>query len=230
MKKLISFIDKYYWRVFITLILIITLSVLSVPLLEGVMSEAIALSILIPSVVLMVPLAVFSPKRYDKLYLIFLGLFIIGFMMKKFHLIGAGIVLVFSTGVIVFMLIGQIIVSLRVKKNLFLKIIGAFASLILALGYAGTIFKTQHWPGANFMLNIALPSFLIGSFILVIGIQMTDFAAWQEQHRKFLTRNVLLPWFFIFLLGSFSMLFPEVFHARLDEVTHWGLKDYQLPE
>lgn len=157
--------------------------------------------------------------------------------LKSMHWPGAGAMLVVSFSTLIVIFLQQIFTTIfRNKKNRFLQIMGAFCSLVLAIGYAGFLFKMMHWPFSYVMYQTALPLYLVSSFIMVIGIQFADFTNWIAQQRTFLTRNILIPWFFIFIISGVRVLFPDTWNYIMNVIpdqqheAYWNMEDYELNE
>lgn len=93
---------------------------------------------------------------------IFSALFCFSIYLKHNHLMGAGVVLILS-GFIVVPYFYNIIKLLKIilKQKNYSLINTVFLYLFLSFIFVGYIFKSQHWPGANFWVNNAFILLLV---------------------------------------------------------------------
>ena len=87
-----------------------------------------------------------------------IGLFFLGSYCKLWHLPGAGVMLVVGSGILA---IQYVVFAVRVlltdlKKGKLITIMVFFFMIAALLAFVGLTFKTQHWPGAWWMLNFTV--------------------------------------------------------------------------
>jgi hypothetical protein len=169
-------------------------------------------------------------KKHHTIILFFICGIISSLVIKSLHWPGGGALMALSFGTLIFIYLEQMVSTIIVNKgNRFLQIMGSFCSLILAIGYGSFLFKVMHWPFSYAMYQTALPLYLGSSLILIIGIQITDFTNWVDSQRRFLVRNVLIPWLFIFVISGVRILFPDTWNylmnvdLNIEHDAHWGI-------
>lgn len=127
------------------------------------------------------------------------ALALVGMLMKMKALPGAGLVFVLAMGLLMLLLVLQILVSFVYVTNHWpLALLGAFCSLGLALGFLAIIFRYQLWMGWRIMLIISLPVYLLSGVCLLVFLLRRK--RLHGTQRKFLYRNLLIPFAFTMLL------------------------------
>ncbi len=190
---------------------------------------------LISAGIALIFVCIFSFKRYATNYKIMIGLLLFAlFVMKHFHLSGAGPLFVISLGAPAVMFLIQTVLSFTsIKSNLYLSVLGAVCSLMLADSYMGTLFKMQRWPGNGIMWNnyTAWGLFAALSVVLILSVQLKDITKWTEAQRKFLIGNILVPWFFIFVWSCFIILFNDAYKDFFKaKIKPWNMVEYEIKE
>lgn len=181
-----------------------------------------------------------SVKHFGRGFLIMLGIFAISVLFKRLHWPGASPLLVISITSISLMYLIQMIYSFSfLKNNKLLFITGFSCSFIITHFFLGWLFKSMHWPGGGFFYYNTVHyfhiAFVICSVILLVGVQITDFTTWIVEQRNFLVRNILIPWFFIFIMAGWFFLFRDSFESTFVQKSYnmshpWGMVDYELKE
>jgi hypothetical protein len=136
--------------------------------------------------------------------------FVLGIILKKRAMAGAGVFISLSSLSIG---IGSFIYAIRSiymdAKLPYLKNISIFGSLIISVSFLGHMFKLQHWLFANYLIIIGFGSMILGTIYLLITLPSSGFIDWNSDHKKGLKR-LLIPWVFIFILFMARFMVPEL--------------------
>lgn len=156
-----------------------------------------------------VALFIFNRKRTTLFLYILISLIFIGLVMKRFHTIGAGIVLSlglmpFGIGIFTY---GIMSLLLR-QKNKYLSVIIPICSFILAIFSTGVLFKLQHWPGAWIMLQSSTISFILVTIVILLSLPQSGFFKWNPEHTKLFYRNTVVPWLIAAFIIGYAFLIP----------------------
>ena len=139
-----------------------------------------------------------------------MGVSVVGIIMKYYNIGGGGFVFVFSMAMLALLYLVQIGLSFFYVFSQFkLSLLGAFSSIALALGFLAMAFRYQNWWGWQVMFFIAIPVFIITAIFIgwyLSGRQNHHHYSHglHNTHRKFLVRNLLVPYLYIVLLGILS--------------------------
>ncbi len=177
-------------------------------------------------------------KHYPKIFLGALGLLIIGVFFKVSHFPGGSVILVVSVFFMTIVFIVQWFYSFRfLKTNMLLMFASLLCNFVVIVFYLGWLFRTMHWQGAAIFTlnNYFAPLFGLVSASLIIGVQMNDFTSWLESQRKYLVNNILIPWFVVFLIGGWMLLFEQSFNNLMigaSYVAHnpFDMQDYSIDD
>ena len=121
---------------------------------------------------------------------------IVGCLLKVFHIPGAGPVLTLGLLVVSLIFMPSIIFSQLKEK----KIIHAIAGFLLSTLILGVLFKTMHWPYANFLISWSVTISLFG--IAPIYIIMNYYTKINENFsKKDRMKNILIGIFILTLLS-----------------------------
>ena len=128
---------------------------------------------------------------------------IVGCLLKAFHLQGAAVVL--TSGFLFFSLIFMpSIIFSQLKEK---KIIHAIAGFLLSTLILGVLFKTMHWPYANFLISWSLTIFLFGItpiyFISNYSAKINEDFTKEDR-----IKNILI--------GVFTLVFLSLWYAMID--------------
>lgn len=205
--KLISWI---FLAIGIILILVCTSNVINS---SSIFSILLALTFIFVLGSLTSLLFIFNKKFYNNV--IYLIVFvIIGFIFKRNHWPGAGIILVtcFGTAATGFWFIAMMSLS-TFKHNRFLRLFGFFMNIILSFSFIGGMLKVQHWPGGGFFVSSGSLLFLIALLSLVFTLPNSNYIEWSSFAKKFFYRAVLVPMVFIFITSTLTFVFPETWNS-----------------
>jgi hypothetical protein len=160
-----------------------------------------------------------------------MGFMLFSFIGFQLHLPGSGPIFVLTMLITALSsLLQALSTPFRFRGNNFLRAMGSFALLVIAVGFSIVLFKIQRWPGGDFLLMYAAPTYVALTFGIVIGIQLTDFDRWQPTQRTFLMRNILVPWAVLFVIGGAIKLFPDQFYKSIrGNRASWDMVHYDLP-
>lgn len=157
-------------------------------------------------------LFIFNKKFYNNV--IYLIVFvIIGFIFKRNHWFGAGIILIISFGTAAtgFWFISMMSLS-TFKQNRFLRLFGFFMNIILSFSFVGGLLKTQHWPFGGFFISTGSLFFLMAVLSLVFTLPNANYIEWSSFAKKFFYRAILVPMIFIFITSTLTFVFPETWN------------------
>lgn len=128
-----------------------------------------------------------------------------GLLMRWFFISGGSFIFIFSMVFLTLLFLAQIGLSFfYIISNIKLSLLGAFSSLALALSFLALIFRFQQWPGWQVMLFIAAPVFIITA--VLVGMYLAKAHEKRRGQRRFLIRNLLIPYIFIIALAVLSFL------------------------
>ncbi len=128
---------------------------------------------------------------------------VVGLVMRYYAVTGGNAVFVIAMVGLVLLFMIQIGLSFfYIIANLKLAFLGAVGSFALMLGSLALIFRFQDWWGWQFMFFIAIPIYMISSIFL--GMYLARKRALKPMQRKFLYRNLLIPFLFLLLLAILS--------------------------
>jgi hypothetical protein len=162
------------------------------------------------TIIFLIQIFIFSDPVSLTSTIILISLFVIGMLIKRFHLPFAGTLLTISLGLLSFGGYSYGIRCLYLGQNIsFLKYAGFLGSCVFTFSFLGLLFKLQHWPLGNFFVNIANFSFVLGTLIILLTLPSSGFLDWKPFHKKVL-RRLLLPYVLIFFLFVLRFLLPEV--------------------
>ena len=140
-------------------------------------------------------------------------LVLVGLLLQFLHLPGEHVVFVLAMGLLTLLFLFQVGISfVYVFSHPNLAFMGAFSSLSVALACITLIFAFEGWWGKHIMMILTLPLLLL-SLVILIGY----FIMGQHRHtthRKFLYRNIVLPYLFIMLLWLTYLIRHEVREKR----------------
>ena len=161
-------------------------------------------------------------KTIGKLLIIALGVSLLGFIFKMTSIPGGGILLTLGLSFASVLTFIQLRFSLnQIKNNQALKITSASMSLTLSISFIGILFRYQWWPGWNLYYFLAIPLFVILTIVF--------FSIWnkfkESEYRKYITRNILLPWIFAFVFGIIPLVvsyktFYNTFNYKSQSMTY----------
>lgn len=189
--------------------------------------------IIILTIIFLIQIFIFSDPVSLTSTIILISLFIIGMLIKRFHLPFAGTLLTISLGLLSFGGFSYGIRCLYLGQNIsFLKYVGFLGSCVFTFSFLGLLFKLQHWPLGNFFVNIANFSFVLGTLIFLLTLPSSGFMDWKPFHKKVL-RRLLLPYILIFFLFVLRFLLPEVNNfiftpTPSGNVTGFEMSDYPV--
>ena len=176
---------------------------------------------------------ILSKNKLQYVVITLICLTIIGFVFKRYHWPLAGAILTLSFFGLGFCSFGQIISNFSgIKMNRYLLIVNTICYSILTFISFGTIFKLQHWPGGNTLLNISIIPMIIITLIVLITLPGSKFMEWSKEHKALLSRTILIPWIFFLIFISTQFLLPEktrqmIFSKDASVQVPFGLRDYQ---
>ena len=128
---------------------------------------------------------------------------IVGCLLKVFHIPGAGPVITLGLLVVSLIFMPSIIFSQLKEK----KIIHAIAGFLLSTLILGVLFKTMHWPYANFLISWSLTIFLFGItpiyFISNYSAKINEDFTKEDR-----IKNILI--------GVFTLVFLSLWYAMID--------------
>lgn len=144
-------------------------------------------------------------KSFTILLYVGMGMAVVGLVMKYAAVTGGSFVFVFAMAVLSLLFLVQIGLSFfYVIANIRLALLGAFCSVSLVAGFLALIFRYQDWFGWQIMFFIALPMYLLSAIFL--GTYLGRLEEQPKPHRRFLNRNLLVPYLFILVLGLTSFV------------------------
>lgn len=175
-------------------------------------------------------LSLVSTQNAARVFFIMMGFMLFSFIGFQLHMPGSGPIFVLTMLITALSGLFQALSTpFRFKGNNFLRSIGSFALLVIAVGFTLVLFKIQRWPGGDLLLLYAAPTYVVLTFGIVIGIQLTDFDRWEPTQRTFLMRNILVPWAVLFVIGGSLKLFPDQFYKAVrGSGISWGMVKYEL--
>ena len=139
----------------------------------------------------------------------FLGLGIVGIIMKMLLIQGANQVLFFGFGPLMLIFLIQFVLTFFKIKGSPLKAMSALMSIALHMGIVAVIFRYLYWPGWSMMVQASAFFFIPLSFFFFIFYPRYDF----ERYGRFIRRNILIPWTVIVFFGLIGVLLPgETFY------------------
>lgn len=173
--------------------------------------------------------------------LILVSLMVLGFFFKRQHWPFAGVILSFSIGILSS---GFFFYAVRllftVKNNRYLKWTGFVCSLLVATALMSILFKFQHWPFAGILMQASLIPLILMTIIVLLTLPNSGFISWTDEHKKVLTRRMLVPWVFILVFIALNLLLPvnvrkNIFEADVSREEPFNMVDYpvrsdRLPE
>lgn len=199
----------------------------------GVFSYLVIMFVLFLSVFPLMNFFVFSEPTSLKSTIVLIALFSAAVLMKRYHIMFAGVLLTFSLtfGAISFYIFGLRCLFLP-EKAPYLKNIAFFSSITVVLSFLGLLFKTQHWPLGGFLVNSGQVSLIGLTLIVLFTLPSSGYADWKTYQKKILLR-LLLPWIVVFLLFTLRYLLPEVnqiIWGANKEITRipFDMSDYQI--
>jgi hypothetical protein len=146
---------------------------------------------------------------------------IAGLVMRWYAVTGGTPLFVLAMIVLVLLFMVQIGLSFfYIIANLKLAFLGAIGSFSLMLANLALIFRYQDWWGWQFMFFIAVPIYFITSFFL--GMYLARKQALRPMQRKFLYRNLVIPYLFMLILAILSFAFDPVAYPQNDSPREWG--------
>jgi hypothetical protein len=176
---------------------------------------------------------VFSEPTSLKSTIVLIVFFSVGVLMKRYHLPLAGTVLTLSLtfGAISFYIFG-IRCLFFPDKAPYLKNIAFFSSITVVFSFLGLLFKLQHWPLGNFLVNSGQISLIGLTLIVLFTLPSSGYADWKTYQKKILLR-LLLPWILVFLLFTLRFLLPEInqiIWGANKEINHipFHMSEYQV--
>jgi Flp pilus assembly pilin Flp len=100
--------------------------------------------------------------------LLFLSVLLVGFNLKSNHYAGASVMLPLSVLIVIPALIRLVqLIKLLVSGKYLSAVFQLLVFVFITLTMVGTVFKIQHWPGANSILNICRPIMFISVLLLL---------------------------------------------------------------
>jgi hypothetical protein len=143
-----------------------------------------------------------------------------GLVMRYLEVTGGVFLFVFCMALLVLLFMVQIGLSFfYIIANIRLAFLGAGGSFSLMLGTLALIFRYQDWWGWAFMFFITVPVYVISSIFL--GMYLAPKRALQSMQRKFLYRNLLIPFLFVLLLALLA--FDTDASRRNDPFRGWSI-------
>ncbi|KPK85192.1 MAG: hypothetical protein AMS27_08040 [Bacteroides sp. SM23_62_1] len=157
-------------------------------------------------------LFIFNRKRTTLFLYILLIVILLGIIMARFHVPGAGITLslglmLFAAGIVMYSITS---LSLR-KNNKYLSVVIPVCSFILAIFGVGVLFKIQHWPGGWIMTYFSTISIILITIIILLTLPQSGFFNWSPDHKKLFFRNTMIPWLIAaFFIGYYFLIPPNI--------------------
>jgi Flp pilus assembly pilin Flp len=100
--------------------------------------------------------------------LLFLSVLLVGFNLKSNHYPGAGPTLSLSVLIVIPALIRLVqLIKLLISGKYLSAVFQLLVFVFISLTMVGTVFKMQHWPGANSLLDICKPVMFISVLLLL---------------------------------------------------------------
>ncbi len=220
-------VEKRIWLFLLILLLLI---------IPGAIFEIMPL-IITPSILLLLFLGVivfFSDTKTTRRILILLSFVVLGFIMKKNHLPGAGIVISITLFILA---AGSGILGINIlltqKDNLYFRIVGSVCSFLISLGSCAIMFKYQHWYGAGILAYMSLIPTIVVTLFVLLTLPNSGFINLKKKQRQILTRKILIPWVFILLFMALKLLLPmhvqkKIFEKDLTTLEPFNMFPYKI--
>jgi hypothetical protein len=99
----------------------------------------------------------------------------------------------------------------KYNHNKFLKYIGFSFSIIFSIAVIGLLWKNQHWPLANLILNIGFGLFIPFLFAFVFTLPSSNYINWNKSERTVFFRAIIIPMAFVYILVVLMFVFPDIY-------------------
>lgn len=204
-------VEKKIWRFLLILLMLI---------IPGAIFEIMPL-VIAPSVSLLLFLGVmvfFSDRKTIIRIMILLSFLILGFIMKKNRLPGAGMLISIALGILA---AGSLIMGINIlltqKDNLYFRIVGFVCSFLISLCSLAIMFKYQHWPLAGILSYMSLIPIIVVTLFVLITLPNSGFINWKKEQKHIFTRKILIPWVFFLLFMALRLLLPMHVQKKIFE-------------
>ena len=146
---------------------------------------------------------------------------VVGLVMRYYAVTGGNALFVVAMVGLVLLFMVQIGLSFfYIIANLKLAFLGAFGSFALMLGSLALIFRFQDWWGWQLMFFLAIPIYMLSSIFL--GMYLARKRALKPLQRKFLYRNLLIPFLFLLALAILSFVLDTDSYRRDNPFRDWS--------
>ena len=175
-----------------------------------------------------------TDKRQTTKLVVFILLLITGFVFKRFHLDGAGPLIVLLLGILAS---GSFFLGINtlftLKENLYLRILGTVCSLLIMISSLGLMFKYQHWPGGDIFQHMSTIPIIVATMFIMITLPNSGFINWKKEQRQILTRKILIPWVFLLVFMALKLLLPmniqkKIFEKDLTTLEPFNMFPYKI--
>ncbi|WP_018476676.1 hypothetical protein [Pontibacter roseus] len=157
-------------------------------------------------------------RSFTRVLYVGLGMAVVGVVMKFLGIAAGSFVFVFAMAVLMLLFLVQVGLSFfYIVSSVRLALLGSVSSLALVLALLALIFRYQLWYGWQLLFFVAAPLYLLAGVLLFLYLRR--FRQLHEPLRKFLYRNLLIPFGFLLVLGLVSFLVrAEEFNIAEDDV------------
>jgi len=160
-------------------------------------------------------------EKYYNWPVIFVLIFLLGFLFKRNHWPMAGVLL--TTG-ICFLCLTSLVNAIRfqilMKNNSFLRWFGSASCIIISTYMFGWLFMIQHWSKdvGDILGYIGIVLFIISILGLVFTLPGSNYLGWSITEKKIFFRAILVPMGIVFSLILITVVFSDVFIWILDRI------------
>jgi len=117
----------------------------------------------------------------------------------------------------------------RFKHNAFLRFIGFASCTVLSIVSLGLLWKNQHWPSANIILNTGLGIFIPFLFAFVFTLPGSNYINWNKNERLLFFRVIVIPMIFVYTLCVLMFVMPDLWTAITRRpLTPFEMSDFEL--
>jgi hypothetical protein len=175
---------------------------------------------------------IYISDNYYKWPVILFIAFYVGLLFKNMHWPFAGVILTFSTMILLLVSIVTIIRYLfSFKQHQFIRWFGIATSMITSTIMTGWVFMLQHWDR-----NLGILLGYSGSILMIITVLAmvftlpnSNYISWSSMERKIFFRIVLIPMVLIFFITTINLVFPEAWAALMNTNSiRWDLGGIEL--
>jgi hypothetical protein len=159
-------------------------------------------------------------EKYYNWPMIFVLIFLLGFLFKRQHWPMAGALLTIG---ICFLCITSLVNAIRfqitMKHNPFLRWFGSVSCIIISTYMLGWLIMIQHWSRevGDILGYTGVVLFIISILGLVFTLPGSNYLGWSIKEKKIFFRAILIPMGIVFCLIIITFIFSDVFFWILNK-------------